>query len=185
MLQETKRKNFQSLELLIRQNILKSYFKTGALIANGALGCTYIGDFPQEIKLKVFHFACHLGVAFQTIDDVIDFTSTAKALGKERLQDLRLGIINSPVLFALARANEDVREEIQEILKADELTLEESEHVYEFIQEHGGIEDATLLSYLFINEALSCLDYISNYYNGELQFHGLKELCNQVLIRNH
>ncbi|KAK3032358.1 hypothetical protein RJ639_035409 [Escallonia herrerae] len=42
-----------------------------------------------------------MGLAFQLIDDVLDFTSTSSSLGKGSLSDIRHGIVTAPILFAI------------------------------------------------------------------------------------
>ena len=185
MLQATKKKDFSSIDLLPRQNVLKNFYKTGSLMSYGALGANLIADLPSEIETKVFHFACNLGLAFQTIDDVIDFTSDFQTLGKEKFQDLQLGIVNSPVLFSLQRADENSRIGIQKLLKQKSINLSETEEIYSFIQNFGGVQDATLLAILFIKDAFRCLQSISDHYNQEVKFLGLKWLCTKVITRSH
>ena len=47
-----------------------------------------------------FEFGKHLGMAFQLVDDLLDFVATSAQLGKPAAADLRLGLATAPVLFA-------------------------------------------------------------------------------------
>ena len=60
----------------------KTYFKTAALIAHG---CKGIGLYGRDSE-KCFEFGKHLGMAFQYIDDVLDFVGDEKMLGKSKLE---------------------------------------------------------------------------------------------------
>ncbi|CBI35624.3 unnamed protein product, partial [Vitis vinifera] len=51
--------------------------------------------------MLAFEYAKNLGLAFQLIDDVLDFTGTSASLGKGSLSDIRNGIITAPILFAI------------------------------------------------------------------------------------
>ena len=42
----------------------------------------------------------HLGIAFQLVDDLLDYVSCQAALGKPAAADLKLGLATAPVLFA-------------------------------------------------------------------------------------
>lgn len=47
-----------------------------------------------------FQFGRQLGMAFQLVDDLLDFIATSAQLGKPAAADLRLGLATAPVLFA-------------------------------------------------------------------------------------
>ena len=53
-----------------------------------------------EVQEASFQYGKNLGIAFQLIDDTLDFTSTSNDLGKPSLNDLKSGIATAPVLFA-------------------------------------------------------------------------------------
>lgn len=54
----------------------------------------------STLQNVAFQFGHHLGMAFQLVDDLLDFTATSAQLGKLSAIDLRLGLATAPVLFA-------------------------------------------------------------------------------------
>merc|ERR1719188_949455 len=81
----------------------KSYHKTASLImlsceSSAVLGGYSPGD-PVAVAAKAYGY--HVGLAFQIIDDVLDFTSSTDELGKPVCADLGLGLATAPVLYAL------------------------------------------------------------------------------------
>ena len=54
----------------------------------------------QGLQTVSFEFGHQLGMAFQLVDDLLDFIATSAELGKPAAADLRLGIATAPVLFA-------------------------------------------------------------------------------------
>ncbi|RCH83737.1 coq1 putative hexaprenyl diphosphate synthase, partial [Rhizopus stolonifer] len=78
----------------------KTYMKTGSLIALSCKSSAVLGDATEEVATLSFNFGRHLGLAFQLIDDMLDFTVTAAELGKPAGADLKLGLATAPVLFA-------------------------------------------------------------------------------------
>lgn len=61
-------------------------------------------ELPSELVNSVYEFGRHLGMAFQLIDDVLDFVSREDQLGKPSGgSDLQMGIATAPVLFAAQR----------------------------------------------------------------------------------
>lgn len=53
-----------------------------------------------DLQNVSFEFGHQLGMAFQLVDDLLDFIATSAQLGKPAAADLRLGIATAPVLFA-------------------------------------------------------------------------------------
>jgi octaprenyl-diphosphate synthase len=68
----------------------------------------------QENQLA--DFAWNLGMAFQLVDDILDFTSTEKVLGKPSGNDLREGKVTLPLIYALEVASADERQIVETIL---------------------------------------------------------------------
>lgn len=52
-----------------------------------------------------FQYGKNLGLAFQLVDDLLDFVSSAEAMGKPTAADLKLGLATAPVLFACEKVS--------------------------------------------------------------------------------
>jgi octaprenyl-diphosphate synthase len=61
------------------------------------------GGLPDDGVAALGAFGQHLGVAFQLIDDLLDYTGDARATGKELLADLREGKVTYPLVLAIER----------------------------------------------------------------------------------
>ncbi|WP_047985311.1 heptaprenyl diphosphate synthase component II [Ornithinibacillus californiensis] len=87
------------------QNI-RTYFrrirrKTALLIASSCkLGAMTSGIAPKDIN-KLYKYGYYIGMSYQIIDDILDFTSSSEELGKPAGNDLYQGNITLPVLFAM------------------------------------------------------------------------------------
>lgn len=79
----------------------KSYYKTASLIANSAKSATILSNSSLDIINSIYTYGRCLGLAFQIVDDILDFTSPTKVLGKPAGSDLINGNITAPVLFAM------------------------------------------------------------------------------------
>lgn len=80
--------------------LTKSFNKTASLMAyscraNAALA----GAGPQQVD-DAFSYGRNIGIAFQLVDDLLDFVSSSDQLGKPAAADLQLGLATAPVLFA-------------------------------------------------------------------------------------
>lgn len=88
-------------ELSMEAYLEKSYYKTASLIANSAKAAGLLSDVSSEMTENLYHYGRHIGLAFQIVDDIFDFTGSAEALGKPAGSDLISGNLTAPVLFAL------------------------------------------------------------------------------------
>ncbi len=79
----------------------KSYCKTASLIANSAQAAGVLSDQSFEHLQLLHHFGRQLGLAFQVVDDILDFTASDQQLGKPAASDLASGYLTAPALFAL------------------------------------------------------------------------------------
>jgi all-trans-nonaprenyl-diphosphate synthase len=79
----------------------KSYYKTATLFANSAKAAGILSDVSAEMAEDLYEYGRNFGLAFQIVDDILDFTSSSDTLGKPAGSDLKSGNLTSPVLFAL------------------------------------------------------------------------------------
>ena len=62
------------------------------------------GADDQMVEMS-FQYGRNLGLAFQFVDDLLDFESSSEALGKPAAADLKLGLATAPVLFACEKVS--------------------------------------------------------------------------------
>ncbi|KAG0451179.1 hypothetical protein HPP92_026554 [Vanilla planifolia] len=79
----------------------KTFYKTGSLIAHGCKAIALLAGQTAEVALLAYNFGRNLGMAYQLIDDVLDFTGTSSILGKGSLSDIKQNIVTAPILFAM------------------------------------------------------------------------------------
>nr|AYA62519.1 geranyl pyrophosphate synthase [Atractylodes lancea] len=79
----------------------KTYYKTASLISNGCKSIALLTGQTAEVSMLAYEYGKNLGLAFQLIDDVLDFTGTSSSLGKGSLSDIRHGIVTAPILYAM------------------------------------------------------------------------------------
>ncbi|KAL5229814.1 hypothetical protein ABZP36_028590 [Zizania latifolia] len=79
----------------------KTYYKTAALISNSCKAVAVLAGQTAEVATLAYQYGRHLGIAYQLIDDILDFTGTSASLGKGSLSDIRQGIVTAPILFAM------------------------------------------------------------------------------------
>ncbi|CAG8458608.1 4196_t:CDS:2 [Acaulospora colombiana] len=78
----------------------KTYMKTASLIAKSCRAASVLGGSTIEVCDIAYAYGRDLGLAFQLVDDMLDFIVTANELGKPVGADLKLGLATAPVLYA-------------------------------------------------------------------------------------
>ncbi|KAF8461085.1 hexaprenyl pyrophosphate synthetase-like protein [Kalaharituber pfeilii] len=81
----------------------KSYLKTASLISKSCRGAALLGGATREVADAAYCYGKNLGLAFQLVDDLLDFTVSEVELGKPAGADLKLGLATAPVLFAFEK----------------------------------------------------------------------------------
>ncbi|KAH3705050.1 all trans-polyprenyl-diphosphate synthase PDSS1-like [Dreissena polymorpha] len=78
----------------------KSFKKTASLLANSCKAVAILGQCDEGVEEVAFEYGKNIGISFQLIDDLLDFTSCDHVMGKPTAADLKLGLATAPVLFA-------------------------------------------------------------------------------------
>lgn len=81
--------------------------KTAALFAAACQVGGHIADRNNEDETALEQYGANLGIAFQLVDDYLDYSATDEAFGKGVGDDFREGKITLPVVLAMRRGNED------------------------------------------------------------------------------
>jgi octaprenyl-diphosphate synthase len=102
----------------------------GAIVANA--------DTATEDKLG--DFAWNLGMAFQLVDDLLDFTAREQTLGKPVGGDLKEGKVTLPLVYALERCSSAERARIETVLRERNYSTVPFKEVYGIVERGGGIE---------------------------------------------
>ncbi|KAI3395826.1 hypothetical protein diail_839 [Diaporthe ilicicola] len=78
----------------------KTYLKTASLISKSCRASALLGGASAETVEAAYAYGKNLGLAFQLVDDMLDYTLSAADLGKPAGADLELGLATAPLLFA-------------------------------------------------------------------------------------
>jgi geranylgeranyl pyrophosphate synthase len=152
----------------------KNYYKTGSLMANSCKSAALLGDYPDELVSASYRFGKHTGMAFQLVDDVLDFEGSLSQLGKPSLSDLKAGLATAPVLFAC--------EEFPELgLMVDRKFKEDGdvERAVELVFKSAGIERTKELARVHAERAMDAILEL----DPSLHRDSLIHLANRVVER--
>ncbi len=87
--------------LSIDAYLMKSYYKTASLIANSCKSVGVLSQVSETLTEALYQYGRNLGLAFQIVDDILDFTGSEEVLGKPAGSDLLSGNLTAPVLYAI------------------------------------------------------------------------------------
>ena len=125
----------------IETYLQKSYFKTASLIANSSKAAGLLSEVSRETVEHLYSYGRHFGIAFQIVDDILDFTSTTDTLGKPVGSDLKSGNLTAPVLFALAQ-----KPSLEVLIEREFAQSGDLEQALALIQDSQGIQQARELA---------------------------------------
>ena len=78
----------------------KTYLKSASLISKSCRAAAILGGHSSQVVEAAYQYGKNLGLAFQLVDDMLDYTVSATDLGKPAGADLELGLATAPLLFA-------------------------------------------------------------------------------------
>ena len=87
-----------------------------------------------------------LGVAFQLVDDLLDYTGSEASTGKPVLNDLREGKLTMPLLLSLPRASAQERERVARVMSEREFSSVQPAEILDIAGKHGGIAETRALA---------------------------------------
>src|SRR5215469_4305812 len=127
--------------------------KTASLFS----ACARLGALAQgaeeAAESRLGDYAWNLGIAFQLIDDVLDFTSREKILGKPVGNDLREGKVTLPLIYALEAAGAEERRLVETVLADGNYDQVPFGKILQILNRHRGIERAQKRAASFTEKA--------------------------------
>jgi octaprenyl-diphosphate synthase len=114
--------------------------KTAVLLAAACQAGAIIGKVSPAQEQALADFGMDLGIAFQLMDDTLDYTATEEQFGKSIGHDLEEGKITLPLIETLRRCTAAEREQVAAIVDKDELSDEDFDTVLALVRTYGGID---------------------------------------------
>jgi octaprenyl-diphosphate synthase len=99
-----------------------------------------MGGASEAAEARLGEFAWNMGIAFQLVDDVLDFTAHEKVLGKPVGSDLREGKVTLPLIYALEGATAEERQLVDNVLADGSYERVPFEKILRFVERHQGFE---------------------------------------------
>lgn len=145
-----------SANLSIEAYLEKSYYKTASLIANSSKAAAVLSEMPDAVTEDLYRYGRHLGLAFQIVDDLLDFTGSTEELGKPAGSDLRNGNLTAPVLYAL-----EEKPYLEVLIDREFAQPGDLEQAVALVNDSSGIERSRELATQHSRTAIECLQSLA------------------------
>ncbi|XP_038587379.1 decaprenyl-diphosphate synthase subunit 1 isoform X3 [Micropterus salmoides] len=127
----------------------KTFKKTASLIANSCKAVSILVNSDPDVHEIAYQYGKNVGIAFQLVDDVLDFTSGANQLGKPSAADLKLGLATGPVLFACQQFPE-----LHAMIMRRFSSKGDVDRAWQYVLQSDGVQQTNYLARRYCQEAI-------------------------------
>ncbi|RSL86441.1 putative hexaprenyl pyrophosphate synthase, mitochondrial [Fusarium floridanum] len=152
----------------------KTYLKTASLISKSCRAAALLGNTDAVTVDAAYSYGRNLGLAFQLVDDLLDYTQSGTDLGKPAGADLELGLATAPLLFAWKQMPELGALVGRKFEKEGDV-----ERARELVLQSDGIEQTRALAQEYVDKAIAS---IADFPESEAK-DGLIEMAHKSLKR--
>ena len=123
--------------------------------------CTEVGAIvagaTAEEQRGLARYGLSVGIAFQLIDDLLDFVSTEDKLGKPVANDLREGKLTLPLIYLMQEGNEDQRQMIETVMRERGFHSVAREDLLSLLYQSGALDRAREAAHIYAAEAMESI----------------------------
>jgi octaprenyl-diphosphate synthase len=131
--------------------------KTAALFAASAESGAMIAKAPAEAIAAFRAFGHNLGVAFQLVDDALDYSGRQAQMGKSVGDDFREAKVTLPIILAYKRADEDAKRFWQRTIQLGQQRDGDLQRAIDYIDHTGAIVEARDQAHRYMRQACRAL----------------------------
>lgn len=153
--------------------------KTAGLISAACQVGAILGGGSNAQEEALRDYGHNLGIAFQLIDDTLDYTGDAEELGKPVGNDIQEGKATLPFIFALRSGTAAVKKRLMEIFSAEKVPSTDFLELKELVTRSGGIEYTRRLAMDHIERAKKAIEVFPTHPTKEI----LRDMADYVVCR--
>ncbi|KAF2687777.1 hexaprenyl pyrophosphate synthase [Lentithecium fluviatile CBS 122367] len=152
----------------------KTYLKSASLISKSCRAAAILGGSSEEVVEASYQYGKNLGLAFQLVDDMLDYTISGQELGKPAGADLELGLATAPLLFAW-KDNKSLGKLVGRKFSGEG----DVQRAREIVSESTGLEQTRALAQEYVDKAIQSIAFFPD---SDAK-NGLIEMCTKVMKR--
>ena len=162
--------------MTVKQYLHQISRKTAALFAMSCQMGAELSGVNSYTKINAKKIGHEIGMAFQILDDILDYTGNTSEIGKPALEDMKQGIYSLPLIYAM---NQDRENFILLLDKKENITNNDVRKILDLVKIHGGIEKSKKIATKYTNKALIKINKLPDCDSKTIML----ELTNQLLQR--
>ena len=155
--------------------------KTAVLIQGACRVGALIADAGKKHEAALSDYGLYVGLAFQMIDDLLDYTAQSDVLGKKIGADIREGKLTLPVIFALKKATSKDRVIMESVLQSEDFDKNEFETFKSLLNQYGGLDYTRQQASNYVEKAKAAIAVLEASPFQEL----LKDVADYALARQY
>lgn len=136
------------------------YKKTAALFEAACETAAVLAGASDEQRKDLKRYGYHLGLAFQLVDDALDYEGDAEELGKNVGDDLNEGKPTLPLIHAMTKGNSEQKELIAQAIRDGDAS--QLEKVVEIVRDTGALAYTAQCAQNQVDQAIACLASLPN-----------------------
>jgi len=136
--------------------------KTACLFAGCARLGAVLGNLGEAGEQALADYGHYAGLAFQLVDDLLDFTASPETLGKPVLSDLKEGKVTLPLIYALESDGATGKRLVRTVLEEKGFDSVRPEQITALVHESGALDRTRAVAHDFAARAKACLNGNAN-----------------------
>lgn len=136
--------------------------KTAILLSAACQAGAIMGGVSPEHEAALSEFGMELGIAFQMVDDSLDYSASEEQFGKSIGHDLEEGKITLPLIHALKKCTDDEKKQITDVIKKEIISKDDFKTVFDLVGKYGGLEYSLEMAKKYSDRSKQCLDIFEN-----------------------
>jgi len=154
--------------------------KTAILMSAACEAGAILGSVSPAKQKLLADFGMDLGIAFQLMDDLLDYTASEEEFGKSIGHDLEEGKITLPLIHTLRHCSDEERNIITAVIEQDEMSLDNFRDVSGLVKRYGGIDYTVAAARQYIE---GCTLHLSEFDPGPVR-DAMLDLADYVVTRS-
>jgi octaprenyl-diphosphate synthase len=155
--------------------------KTAVLLASACQVGAILGGAGRERESALRDFGMDVGIAFQLIDDTLDYVSSEEKFGKSIGHDLEEGKVTLPLIHTLKQCTPSEKKQIEDVIMSDTLQDDGFRMVVSLVSAYGGIEYSLQTASEYVERGKSRLESFPESTARQALF----SLADYVVTRRH
>lgn len=162
-------------DLSVKKYLSRISAKTAELFSLSFYSGAAESGCSEKMSKLFWNIGHNIGMAFQIIDDVLDYIGSEESIKKSASNDIKQGIFTLPVIYTI-QSNPDIMETL---LLKEEYSDEDVKNIVEAVNKYGGVEKSRLLAKRYTDKAFKLIKKLPEGENRDMLIDITEHLLNR------